>query len=458
MVDVAEGVGPGERLHDLLLVMTGRVDDDAVNAVREMLGGGQLDTAAEFLAGCLLAGRIPVTPSEQHHLRRVLDEVRSDHGLVDRLHVVESAPVEEHRFSEQYESDRDLVDALERAAGRLNGVRALWCTWRTTPAGVTYGAVPRRVLLAEVGSEGSVTAAGYQLVEALRRAGIGCSVDVFESGADLPEYHRDALAGAHRVHLDLPPVSSSGSSRARASRASSSSGSPGGRDLSSEPPGSAPEPGQRPEAGVQGLETGIQGLETGIQHRSEPVDDELPELADQVEDLSDELAEPEFGTPEIAGTGIAETGFVETGLAETEEVEEEPEAEDSEAEERDAGKPDAAEPEAAKSEVELAQPDPAGQEGASEVVVEEHPREGGADESNMRVPAAVDAKLTDRERNLLRKLHEELAQREQDRGDDQQAVSSRSGQREAWSSAAPGTGDFPPIGATSVNQQSRGQQ
>ena len=38
VVDVAEGVGPGERLHDLLLVMTGRVDDDAVNTTREMLG------------------------------------------------------------------------------------------------------------------------------------------------------------------------------------------------------------------------------------------------------------------------------------------------------------------------------------------------------------------------------------------------------------------------------------
>ena len=431
MVDVAEGVGPGERLHDLLLAMTGRVDDDAVNAVREMLGSGQPDTAAEFLAGCLLAGRVPVTPSEQYHLRRVLDEVRSDHGLVDRLHVVESAPVEDHRFSEQYESDHDLVDALERAAGRLNGVRALWCTWRTTPAGVTYGAVPRRVLLAEVGSEGSVTAAGYQLVEALRRAGIGCSVDVFESGADLPDYHRDALAAAHRVHLDLPPASSNGSSRARAPRASASSGSPGGGDLSSEPPGSSPQ-------------LGSQHPESGVQHRSDPVDEELPELADQVEDLSDELAEPEFGTTELA-----ETGFAETGIVETEEVE----ADEDEAEEP--------EPELAVQPV-LAERGTAGPElseqpGTPEVVADESPHEGGADESNMRVPAAVDAKLTDRERNLLRKLHEELAQREQDRGDDQQAVSSRSGQRESWASAAPGTGDFPPIGATSVNQQGRGQ-
>ena len=74
MVDVAEGAGPVERLHNLLLALTGRVDDDAVNSVREMLGLGQLDAAAEFLVGCLLAGRIPVTSTEQYHLRRVLDD------------------------------------------------------------------------------------------------------------------------------------------------------------------------------------------------------------------------------------------------------------------------------------------------------------------------------------------------------------------------------------------------
>lgn len=75
------------------------------------------------------------------------------------------------------------------------------------------------------------------------------------------------------------------------------------------------------------------------------------------------------------------------------------------------------------------------------------------------VPAAVDAKLTDRERNLLRKLHEELAQREQDRDEPDsggQPVSTTGGQAvrapEAWpqmtSGGAHGTGGFPPINPT----------
>ncbi|MFK5664228.1 hypothetical protein, partial [Escherichia coli] len=61
-----------------------------------------------------------------------------------------------------------------------------------------------RVLLAEVGADGSLAALGYQLLEALRQAGVDCSVDVFASGAELPEYHREALAAAHRVHLEVP--------------------------------------------------------------------------------------------------------------------------------------------------------------------------------------------------------------------------------------------------------------
>lgn len=365
MVDVAESVGPVDRLHNLLLAMTGRVDDDAVNSVREMLGIGQLDAAAEFLTGCLLAGRIPVNATEQYHLRRVLDEARSEHGLADRLHVVEALPSDRHRFSDQDESDADLVQALGPIAGRLGGVRALWCAWRVTPAGVTYGAVPQRVLLVEVGQDGSVAAAGYQLLEALRRAGIGCSVEVFASGADLPEYHRNALASSRRVHLDMAPVASNrnGANRARAPRVSSGGDSAGSNDLPSEPAALVePEP--------------------------QPAVVEAPSASDH--------------TPTPA------TGLSAAEVAEAEAV--------------------------------------AGSTSAD-------------GSKNMRVPAAVDAKLTDRERNLLRKLHEELAQREQDRdGKSGDRPQQQQQQQETWTTT-PGTGGFPPIGAgpAPANNQAHGQ-
>lgn len=366
MVDTAESAGPVDRLFHIVLAMTGRVDDDAINSTRELLGIGQPDAAAEFLAGCLVAGGIPVSATEQYELRRVLDDLRSPHSLADRLHIVDSVPDEGHRFGDSDESDAGLIEALTPVASRLSGVRALWCAWRMTPAGVTYGAVPRRVVLAEVGSDGSVAAVGYQLLEALRRAGIACSVDVFSSGTQLPEYHRNALATAYRVHLSMPApvVSQNGTSRARASRSAATSSEPaasgGGHDLRSEPP--APERWAEPE----------------------PAMPEPPMPARQAD--TPPAGIPAAPRPELAPVRQAEA------------------------------------------------------DGAN----------------NMRVPAAVDAKLTDRERNLLRKLHEELAQREQDRDGVGRAPARRAVQAESRSPALPGTGGFPPISAASANYHSQG--
>ncbi|CAL99671.1 hypothetical protein A8924_0717 [Saccharopolyspora erythraea NRRL 2338] len=392
-MDVAEGAGPVDRLHNLLLAMTGRVDDDAVNSARELLGTGQLDAAAEFLAGCLVAGRIPVTSTEQYQLRRVLDEARSQQRLADRLHVLDTVPDEGHRFSDQDQSDDEVVAALAPVTSRLAGVRALWCSWRVTPAGVTYGAVPRRVLLAEVGSDGSVAAAGYQLLEALRRAGVGCSVEVFSSGSDLPEYHRNALAAAHRVHLDMPPAAiaqQNGMSRARAPRVSSGGEPAGGHDLPAEP---APAP--RAERPVE-----------------RPVERPAPEPQ----------PEPEPVTP----PAVSEPAPAQV----------------------------AAPAEPAQQAAAPAEPAPQQHQNAPE-------NQGKADsQGNMRVPAAVDAKLTDRERNLLRKLHEELAQREQDRSGPAQGGQGQR-QPESWNSTMPGgTGGFPPIGAhpSPVSNQSYNKQ
>jgi hypothetical protein len=364
VVDVAESDDPVDRLLDLLLVLTGRVDDDAINTAREMLGVGQPDAAAEFLTGCLVAGQIPVSSAEQYQLGRVLDDVRSQRGLTDRLHVVESVLDEEHRFGDNDEPGTDLIEAVTSIAGRLGGVRGLWCAWRVTPAGINYGAVPRRVLLAEVGSEGSVTAVGYQLLRALRRAGLHCSVDVYRSGTQLPEYHRDALATAQRVPVTLSARGQNGASRPRSVHVGSASRedalSTGARDLLGEPV-AAP---RRTEPESVGVREPVR--QSGTVRQSEP------------------LASALATEPEMSSTAEAD----------------------------------------------------------------------GKGEGNMRVPAAVDAKLTDRERNLLRKLHEELAQREQDRDiPGRGGTARRVAQSDTPASTTlPGTGGFPPISAAAPAQ------
>lgn len=458
VVDVAEGAGPVERLHNLVLALTGRVDDDAVNSVREMLGIGQLDAAAEFLAGCLLAGRIPVTSTEQYHLRRALEEARSQQALADRLHVVEAVPDEGHRFSDEHDqdrSDRELVDALAPIAGRLHGVRALWCAWRTTPAGVTYGAVPRRVLLAEVGSDGSVAAAGYQLLEAVRRAGLGCSVDVFNSGMDLPPYHRNALANARRVHLDLGSQIAvpNGSNHARAPRATAGSKA-GGADAPSEP---ATGSGKRAEAPAPEPAA----FDSARPDYAEPahLDPGEADLAPVGRERAGERAGRERGDWERTEREHAERERPDREHADRERAKPDPVAAER-AEPALSAQPESqAHPESAHAEPEPAPaPEPDAPEQGEQTV-----QTGG---KNTRVPAAVDAKLTDRERNLLRKLHEELAQREQDKETAGEQVageqvaaggkSAGSGQ-DAWTATMPGTptGGFPSIGAPTSSGRER---
>lgn len=350
MVDVAEAAGPVDRLHSLLLAVTGRVDDDGIDGARELLGMGQPDAGAEYLAGCLLAGRIEVTAAEQYHLRRVLDETRSNRQLADRLKVVESLLPENHKFNAPDTDDTGLELALKQIGGRLAGLRGLWITSRTTPAGTSYGAVPQGVLLAEVGPDGSGPAVAFQLVSALRRSGLRYSVDVFSTGADLPEYHRDALSSARRVRLEVAPAERT-----------------------------APPVVPRPEQVVERR----QPEEPPAPAPAPPPAQQAPVEESRPEGVSHAVAEPQHEFPgEPTQDAQPETAAEQTGVM-------------------------------------------------------------------MRVPAAVDAKLTDRERNLLRKLHEELAHREQD-GPAKRQPKADNGE-EGWTSTMPGgTGGFPPIAA---NQQ-----
>ncbi|MFC7342316.1 hypothetical protein [Saccharopolyspora griseoalba] len=363
MVDVAEGAGPVDRLHDLVLAMTGRIDDDGVDAVRELLGIGQPDAAAEYLVGCLLAGEIEVTPAEQHQLRRIFDETRTPRQLVDRLEVAESLHGEVHRFSAPDTDDTDLELALKAASSRLPGLRGLWATSRTTPAGASYGAVPQSVLLAEVGPEGASSAVAYQLINALRRAGLRYSVEVFDSGSELPEYHREALANARRVRLEV----------AAAERSAPPVSAPRERAAERRQPEETPPPPVPPVA----EETRPEGVQHAV---AEPQHEFLAEHATQPSQPAGkhepahpaEPAEPERAAePEQPGEPAAEAEAEQTGVM-------------------------------------------------------------------MKVPAAVDEKLTDRERNLLRKLHEELAHRETE---EPEPV----GEDGLRTSMPGGTGGFPPI-------------
>ncbi|WP_440902223.1 hypothetical protein [Actinosynnema sp.] len=205
-----DGTGLPVRLHDLLLALAGRVDDDALAQAREMLAVSELDRAVDHVVGCLIAGRIPVKAEEREELAALLGEVRSDPLLADRLLAVETLPHIRHRFTADSDPTKDLADVLGRTASALPDVRSVRCTWRSSPAGATPGPLPQRVVLVDIGPKGFPTATAYRLDAVLRKAGIRASVEVLTVGKPMNEYHAAASSSSREVYFPSAPLGAKG--------------------------------------------------------------------------------------------------------------------------------------------------------------------------------------------------------------------------------------------------------
>jgi hypothetical protein len=198
------------RLHNLLLALAGRLDDSALSEARELTARARLDEAAELTTGALIAGRLPVRESEQHELGLVLELSRSDATLADHL-TVNDAEADNgvlHHFTGDNQPERGIAAALDRTLQVLPDLRAVHAVWRNTPAGSVPGPLPQRVVLVEIGPEGNPPAAAYRVDAALRRAGIRSVVEVTGPGADPGRYHEQALGSAVAVWLAGSPVQS----------------------------------------------------------------------------------------------------------------------------------------------------------------------------------------------------------------------------------------------------------
>ncbi|MEU4801180.1 hypothetical protein [Actinosynnema sp. NPDC023587] len=206
-----DGVGLPVRLHDLLLALAGRVDDDALTQARELLAVAELDRAVELAVGVLLAGRIPVSVDERREIGWLLGEVRSDRGLADKLFAVEQVPVARHRFTVESDPADGLAEVIGKTASVLPDVRSVRATWRSSPAGATPGPLPQRVVLVDIGPSGFAPATAYRVDTVLRQAGIRAAVEVLTVGVPLNEYHAAAVTTAREVFFQtmtapaLPP-------------------------------------------------------------------------------------------------------------------------------------------------------------------------------------------------------------------------------------------------------------
>ena len=189
------------RLHDVLLGLAGRLDDDALTSVREMVAAEADAEAAELLGGCLLAGGIGLTGGERAVLRPWFTAARVDPELLGLL-PADSGALDRsaHRFVTNAVGRAPGIP-LARAARRLTGVVAVRESWRVTPAGTAPGPVPHRVVLVETVGPDDCDLVVHHLAHAARALD-DTSVEVFAAGAGLPAYHRDALAVARPLVAD----------------------------------------------------------------------------------------------------------------------------------------------------------------------------------------------------------------------------------------------------------------
>jgi hypothetical protein len=213
VTQVAHGVGGGGtgrsgaslplRIHELLLDLAGRLDDDALTDARQMLASTELDRSLEFIAGCLVAGKVVLNTRQQQELEALFADTYQDVALLDRVVARDQVNAGRHRFVTgavgHREPDQGVAQALRPVLDVLPDVRSVWCVWRVSPAGPTSGPVPHRVVIVGVGPDGVAPATAYRVEDALRRAGIRASVEVLVDGAEPPEYHKEAMRCARQV-------------------------------------------------------------------------------------------------------------------------------------------------------------------------------------------------------------------------------------------------------------------
>jgi hypothetical protein len=206
------GVALPIRIHDLLLSLAGRLDDDALADARQMLASAELDRSLEFVAGCLVAGRVTLAKAHKRELESLFADTYLDSSVIDRIPVRDPAPAARHRFAvgavEGREPDRGVADAIRPVLEVLPDVRSVWCVWRLSPAGPVSGPVPHRVVLVGVGPGGFAPATAYRVEYALRRAGIRASVEVLVDGNQPGDYHQEAMRCARQVPFAEPDSAS----------------------------------------------------------------------------------------------------------------------------------------------------------------------------------------------------------------------------------------------------------
>lgn len=199
-----EGTGTSGSVHELLLRLAGRVDDDLMAHVRELLAVREDGRALELTTAALAADGVPLPADVRSWLvaagRGARIELDADAVLAPA-----GEDRDEHRFTPDPPAGAEVVVAAVRAlpARWLRGCEVR-LTWRLTPAGAASGPLPHPVLLVRTGAGGAGTddVIAYQLATALDRATAAVSVEVLAADHVPSAYHAAAWEAAVAIRDD----------------------------------------------------------------------------------------------------------------------------------------------------------------------------------------------------------------------------------------------------------------
>jgi hypothetical protein len=156
-------------VHDLLLALAGRLDDDLLAWARELLAVGEQDQAVELVTAALVAERVALPAPVRAGLAAAAQAAHTDLDVDRALPTAVADGATPHRFAAGAGPRDGVVAALRGVpARRLTGC-TLRLTWRRTPAGATPGPLPHAVVLVEADPDRSPDVLAYLLATELER-------------------------------------------------------------------------------------------------------------------------------------------------------------------------------------------------------------------------------------------------------------------------------------------------
>ena len=186
-------------VHDLLLALAGRLDDDLLAWMRELAAVGEEDEAIELATAALAAERVVLPASLRAALVAAARAARTDLDAERALPPGSPGIGTPHRFATEAGGGDAVVAAVTALPPRRLAGCTVHLTWRTTPAGAAPGPLPHPVVLVKADPDRSTEVLAYQLAAELERADTPASVEVFTSDAALPAYHAAALRTAREI-------------------------------------------------------------------------------------------------------------------------------------------------------------------------------------------------------------------------------------------------------------------